>query len=244
MNKVDTHIPVEETIQNNKLEILGKLTASLIHEIRNPLSAIKLNLDYLQMLNAELPDDVNESVSVSFDALNRIQYLIENLLAFSRKKQDCSTFNSINEVTNYALDILENLAKSSGVELIRELDKSLNNVLIDNNVFLQVFINLITNAMEACNEKGRVIVRTFRDELNVITWEVEDNGEAIPDELKQKIFNDFFTTKQDGTGLGLSVCKMLLDKYNSSIQFESTQGKGSKFFIKINQVSLRETDEI
>ena len=97
----------DDQIQNNKLQILGKLTASLIHEIRNPLSAIQLNLDYLKMLDADLPDEANSSIKDCNEALVRIQSLIEMLLEFSRKPNAESNDISINLVTLDAIEIMK-----------------------------------------------------------------------------------------------------------------------------------------
>lgn len=224
---------IDDRVQGNKLQLLGKLTASLIHEIRNPLSAIKLNLDYLKMMESELSSEVNESVSDSSEAVERIQFLVENLLSFSRKKSSDIVMVDINEITRNAVSILKGEIQKKNINLTLNLLDDLTPVVFDSNKLLQVFLNLITNAMESCNNKGTINISTRhyqRGQLKVI-WEVEDNGVGISEENKKKIFQEFYTSKIQGTGLGLSVCKMLTEEHNARINFESELGKGAKFMI-------------
>lgn len=221
----------EDQIQENKLQLLGKLTASLIHEIRNPLSAIKLNLDYLKMLESELSAEVNESINDSSEAVERIQFLVENVLSFSRKKTSEIVMVDLNEISKNAIAILKGEIQKRNITLKLELENSLPPVVFDSNKLLQVLLNLITNAMESCSHKGMVSVRSYLADSACVVWEVEDNGAGISEENKSKIFQDFFTSKLTGTGLGLSVCKMLAEEHNADISFESTIGKGTRFTI-------------
>ncbi len=234
---------LDKLIQDNKLQILGKLTASLVHEIRNPLSAIKLNLDYLKMIEEELPPDANDSVEASAEALYRIQYLVENLLAFSRRRQNGLQLTSLNDVSNNAITILSEHSRRINVLLKSELEPELPLINIEKSVFLQIFLNLITNAIESCESGGIVSVKTKKISSNKIIWEVEDNGKGISEEEKKEIFNDFYTNKPNGTGLGLSVCKMLLENYNSNLQFESKLGEGTRFYIVFDLDLLKEQNE-
>ena len=223
----------DNIIQNNKLQLMGKLTAGLIHEIRNPLSAIKLNLDYLKMLKLELPQDVNESISDSSEAVERIQFLVENLLSFSRRKASDIVLVDINEISKNAVTILKGESQKKNIDLVLDLGSDLPPVYFDANKLLQVFLNLITNAIESCYDKGTIkICSKIKSAEGVrIIWSVEDNGPGISDEDKEKIFQDFFTSKASGTGLGLSVCKMLIEEHNAKLSFTSTKGRGAKFII-------------
>lgn len=226
----------DDQIQDNKLQLLGKLTASLVHEIRNPLSAIKLNLDYLKMLESELTEEVNESINDSSEAVERIQFLVENVLSFSRKKTSDIVMVDINEITKNAIAILKGEIQKRNIDLRLNLLSQVPAVIFDSNKLLQVFLNLITNAVESCCHRGQVTITSrveTGDRISVV-WEVEDTGAGISDENKKKIFQEFFTSKTTGTGLGLSVCKMLVEEHNAVISFESTLGKGTKFTISFD----------
>ncbi|MBZ0198622.1 MAG: hypothetical protein K8H86_02055, partial [Ignavibacteriaceae bacterium] len=203
-----------EEIQNNKLLILGKLSASLLHEIRNPLSAIKLNLDYLEMIKNELPGEAVESVTGCTEAVQRIQHLIDMLLTFSRKDGSKASVCSLNEVVLSAIEIARGNSTRNNILLENNLEPTLPKIKVSFNKVLQVVLNLITNAIESCDKNGKVIVKTYQNGNCQVICEVEDNGIGISDEDKEKIFADFFTKKKEGTGLGLSVCKMLLSECN------------------------------
>ncbi|MHB1687851.1 MAG: two-component system sensor histidine kinase NtrB [Ignavibacteriaceae bacterium] len=235
---------IEDSIQDNKLQILGKLTASLLHEIRNPLSAIKLNLDYLNMIEADLTVEAVESVDVCKDALSRIQYLMDNVLTFTRKNSNGSVTCSINGITKNAVEIMLPSALKKNIKIQIFLDEEIPQGYYNKSKLLQVFLNLITNAIESCKDGGEIIIKTYNQNSDYIIWEIQDTGVGISEENKDKIFQDFFTSKEKGTGLGLSVCKMLLQEYQADLYFESTQGVGTKFFIKFNPNLIQQHDEI
>jgi signal transduction histidine kinase len=234
----------DDNIQENKLHLVGKLTASLIHEIRNPLSAIKLNLDYLKMIESQLPGEAIESIDMCKDALGRIQYLIDNMLTFTKRNNKSRSFCSINEITNSAVVIMRSNAERKNVHLNVQLDEELPKSYFDKSKLLQVFLNLITNAVESCESNDIVKILTYRENYEVIVWEIVDTGVGICDEDKNKIFQDFFTSKEKGTGLGLSVCRMILEEYHAYLNFESKLGEGSRFFIKFNPNLIHGNDEL
>ena len=233
-----------DTVQDDKLKLLGKLSASLVHDLRNPLSVIKLNLDYLKMVENELPAEANESVVVCLDALERIQYLIDDILTFTRKNFNGKKACSINGITKSAYDIMRTNAERKNIKMVLQLDPSDFVGYYDKSKLLQVFINLITNAIESCNTNGEIKIKTYSEGANYLIWEIRDNGIGIREENKGKIFQDFYTNKEKGTGLGLSVCKMLLEESNAVLDFESTYGAGTRFFIKFNLLLEKENAEI
>jgi signal transduction histidine kinase len=233
-----------DAVQDDKLKLLGKLSASLVHDLRNPLSAVKLNLDYLKMIENELPNEAVESVDVCLDALTRIQYLIDDILTFTRKNFNGQKICSINGITKSAYDIMHTNAERKNINLILDLDPSLPGVYFDKSKLLQVFINLITNAIESCDSSGEILIKTSLEDKEYLIWEIKDNGMGISEENKRNIFQDFYTSKEKGTGLGLSVCKMLLEENQAKIDFESTSGVGTRFFIKFNLELKQENVEI
>ncbi len=233
-----------DTVQDDKLKLLGKLSASLVHDLRNPLSVIKLNLDYLKMVENELPAEANESIDVCLDALERIQYLIEDILTFTRKNFNGKKACSINGITKSAFDIMRINAERKNIKMELELDPSETIGYYDKSKLLQVFINLITNAIESCDKNGEIKIKTYMEGTDFLIWEIRDNGIGIMEEDKEKVFQDFYTSKEKGTGLGLSVCKMLLEESNAILDFESTYGAGTRFFIKFNLHLEEENAEI
>ena len=226
---------MEDFIQANKLQLLGKLTASLVHEIRNPLSAIKLNLDYMNMAQDDLPTDIKEIVSESLDAFEQVNFLIEDVLDFTRKPSSKENPVDINLVTDRCLKIITVSARMKGVSIEKEFPDDLPQVEANKNKMMQVFLNLINNAIEASDEKGKIIIRAFTkndDHQNSVFWQVQDFGCGIKEEDKKKILDGFFTTKQKGHGIGLGVCKSLAEEIHSELIFDSTFGVGTTFSIK------------
>ena len=222
-------------IQNNKLHLIGKLTASLIHEIRNPLSVIKLNLDLIKMEDG-LSTDVLESVNDSQASVSRIEYMADNLLSFARVVTHGKEPFFINTLSADAIELLAVKATKYGVTITTKFEENLPQIFADKNKLLQVFLNLMTNAIESCEENlgGKILVKTKAFEINgslKIQWSVSDDGVGIEDANKSQIFKDFFTSKENGTGLGLSVCKMLVDEQGAQIDFESKPGVGTTFKI-------------
>ncbi|MFA6596676.1 MAG: HAMP domain-containing sensor histidine kinase [Ignavibacteriaceae bacterium] len=234
----------DDFVFENRLHILGKITAALLHEIRNPLSVVKLNLDYLNMHQDELSDDLLGSIENSSQALFRIQALVDNLLYFSRPNTRDEKLCSVVQISNYALDIVEVDASRKRNHITREYAANIPNLRCDINKLLQIFLNLLTNAVEACNEGDKIFVRVYTNAQHNIVWEVEDTGVGISEENKKTIFEDFYTNKPQGTGLGLSVCRSLADELKSVLNFESQLGKGSKFFLIFNSNLMVSENEI
>jgi signal transduction histidine kinase len=225
---------VDDLIQNNKLTIIGKLTASLLHEVRNPLSAIKLNLDYMKMSEKDLSNEIVESINSSLEAFDRINYIIADVLDFTKKTNASHKRISINKVTERALEIIHSTAAKKGIIVEKFLDENLPQINAIENKLLQVIINLINNAIEASSIKSKIIIRTGLIEnsaLKKIKWEVEDFGCGIKPGDVQKIKQGYFTNKSEGSGVGLMVCKGLLDEMKAEFLFDSVYGKGSKFYI-------------
>ncbi len=220
---------LEKEVQNNKLQILGKLAASLAHEIRNPLSALKLNLDYLNLSKEQLSSENAECLDACMDSVERIHLLIENTLDFSRKTSRQEAIYTLNDVIKQALAITESEARRHGIRILTEISGR-TDYLVDKNKILQVILNLLTNAIEASEKNSEVFLRLFENEEGLVL-QVEDKGVGIKDEHKEKIFSDFFTSKKHGTGLGLSVCRMLLHEIGAVISFTSSEGKGTVFTV-------------
>ena len=226
---------MEDFVQANKLILLGKLTASLVHEIRTPLSAIKLNLDYMNMAKDALPADIQEIVGESLDAFEQVNFLIEDILDFTRKPSAKTHEVDVEQVTDRCLKIISVSARMKGVTIEKHIVPELPKLSVNKNKMMQVFLNLINNAIEASQEKNKVIVRAFdevEDRKQKLIWQVQDFGCGIKEDDKKKILSEFFTTKSKGHGIGLGVCKMLTEEMNSELIFDSTFGEGTTFSMK------------
>jgi signal transduction histidine kinase len=225
---------MEDFIQTNKLILLGKLTASLVHEIRNPLSAIKLNLDYLKMAQDDLPADIKDVVNESLSAFEQVNFLIEDVLDFTRKPVVKSHSISLEAITDRCLKILSINSRNKNITIMKEFENTLPNFCANKNKVMQIFMNLINNAIDASSEKSRIIIRcktVCLNDTDCIMWQIQDFGIGIKPEDKEKISTGYFTTKSEGHGIGLGVCKSLADELNAEISFDSIYGEGTTFTV-------------
>ena len=240
---MDDAIILEENIHKNRLLIVGKLAATLSHEIRSPLSVLKLNLHYLNTYETDFSDEVKESLEACIESTNRIQYLIESILEFSKKSLDNNQECSVNQLIKKALGLVNKIAANKHIIVNDDCSKDIPIVVLECNKLLQVIINLLANAIEASNEKSTVIISSSifnENSKDYIKIEVQDFGVGMTECQKKQIFQDFFTSKKEGTGLGLSVCKSIMNEFNGDITFESKLGEGTKFivFFPINTNNL------
>lgn len=222
---------MSSSIQKNKLTILGKLAASLAHEIRNPLSALKLNLEYIQLSKDEISDDIQKSILECKEAADRIQILIENTLEFSRRSSGKGIF-SINEIVEKALRLIASSVQKYNINIKTSFSLKIPPLVLNKNKILQVILNLLTNAVEASKKNSFIEVKTYLGNAEYVILEIKDYGVGITEDEKDKIFSDFYTNKKGGTGLGLGVCKMLLLQNDAEIYFKSKLNYGTSFFIK------------
>jgi len=228
---------MEDPIQTNKLILLGKLTANLVHEIRNPLSAIKLNLDYMKMAQDDLPSDIKDVVNESLDAFEQVNFLVEDVLDFTRKPSSKVHRTSIESVTERCLKIISISARNKDISIKKEFEPELPDLYINKNKAMQIFLNLINNAIDASNEQTSIIIRGFR-QLNgtdcSIVWQVQDFGTGIKPEDRENILNGYYTTKNQGHGIGLGVCMSLVNELKANLTFDSRVGEGTTFTVIFN----------
>ena len=216
---------------DNKLQILGKLAASLTHEIKNPLSVLKLNLDYLKMSKEKYDEETNECIDASLEAADMINKLIHNTLEFSRKnKSDFDKYN-INDIIKKSIEITKGSSHKKNIQLELNLSPNLPLLHIDETKILQVLINIISNSIEASSQNTQIIINSFLNN-DCVNVEIIDEGLGIDEFVKEKVFDEFYTNKENGTGLGLSVCKSLLDEHNAKYNLSNNQSKGTTFKIE------------
>jgi len=233
---------METDIQNNKLELLGKLAATLSHEIRNPLSVLKLNLHFLKIYSESVDKESYDIILACEIALERITKLMENILEFSRRPMEEFENASVNDIVEQAIVILNPVATKNSISIIKQLNENVIPLYLNKNKILQVILNLMTNALEASQNNGSIIVKTTNVEINnehLVRIIVEDFGIGIKESDKENVFKEFFTSKKTGTGIGLSVCKKLLEEHKANIYFESEFGKGTRFFVDFTELNGR-----
>ncbi len=222
---------LKDSVHDNKLKILGKLAASLSHEIRNPLSVLKLNLDFLKMNSEQYDDETNECIDAAIEATNIISELTKNTLEFSRKNKNDFELYQLNDIITKAIQITQGNAGKKNIIYNLNLNPALPELEINETKILQVIVNLLSNAIEASSPNSSISLNTF-EKNNTIFVEVIDEGVGFNEILKDEIFTEFYTNKEAGTGLGLSVCKTLLEEHNAEIIAKNNKTKGATFIVK------------
>jgi PAS domain S-box-containing protein len=228
-----------QLVQSEKIASVGRMAAGVAHEINNPLSGImiyaeliKKNLMNTGDVNKQNIDDIQEIL----DQALRCKKIVSDLLEFSRQTVGKVTSFSIEELIDKSLNLLINQAIFQNVEVIREVETHTPSIAGDLGQLQQVFTNLFINAADAMEGKGQLkITARFDDKREFFIIKISDTGPGIPDDLKDKIFDIFFTTKPvgKGTGLGLSITKNILQLHGGDIMADSEPGKGTVFTIEL-----------
>ncbi len=215
---------------DNKLQILGKLTASLTHEIKNPLSVIKLNLEYLKMSFDKFDEETKECIESSLEAADLIDKLIYNTLEFSRKSKEDYHLYCINDVIAKSVNIIKGSSNKKNISFVLGLSDNLPKIKINEVKILQVFVNVLSNSIEASPSNSKIYINSIKNN-GKLKIEIIDEGSGISDDKINEIFDDFFTSKEDGTGLGLTVCKEILAEHEAVFELKNNNGKGTIFVI-------------
>ena len=218
-----------ELIRSEKMASVGQLAAGLAHELGNPLSAL---IGYLELLKQKIESASDRDiVNRSLVETHRIDFLVRELLDFSRPAEN-SQIESVNmaKALNSAVQLLKNQGAMSGFEKINVLPEPFPSIQIDRHKLQQVFINLLLNAVQACDQPGEINL-SWGNENGSIWVGIRDNGCGISVAGLKRIFDPFYTTKPpgEGTGLGLAMCQRIVEEAGGVIEVESELEKGSFF---------------
>ncbi|MCJ7786143.1 MAG: ATP-binding protein, partial [Desulfobacterales bacterium] len=222
--------------RTDRLASLGTLTAGLAHEIRNPLVAIKT---FTQLLPERLEDEEFRShfLNIASSEVDRISSLITELLEFARPSDPKMEFEDINSILDGMILLVSTETKKKQINIVKNYITNLPPIKIDREQIKQVFLNFLLNSIEATPERGEMTVKT-RSFVKpggepYIQIEFTDNGRGIPAEHLEDIFTPFFTTKDKGSGLGLSISHQIVQDHRGYIDVESELNKGTSFFINL-----------
>ncbi len=218
-------------LQTEKLSSLGHLSAGLAHELKNPITTLK-------MLFQDFKDDegahsiTNEEATVILEEVENIDDLLTKFLGFTRQESPVLTETNINDIIKHALSMSAFNLKKQNIKVYNELPKDLPLINIDKSLIEQVFLNLILNSVQAMPDGGELrLSGSAMDSFLEIKF--EDTGDGISDDIKSKVFDPFFTTKERGTGLGLSIAYNIIKAHRGYIGFESIDSKGTVFIVRL-----------
>jgi two-component system NtrC family sensor kinase len=220
-------------LQSEKLAAMGRLTSQIAHELNNPIYGI---MNTLELLKTEIPTESKRRriLELSLSETQRLSEMLRNMLSFSKPEEEKRRPVKIDELIEGILLVMEKQMKESNIQVETSFDPDIPEIMASTNQMRQVMLNLFKNAKEAMPKGGTLFVRT-RQEDNKVFVHIQDTGTGIPEEIRDKIFEAFFTTKQKvkGVGLGLSVCYGIIKDHGGEIKVESEKEKGTTFTIRL-----------
>ena len=221
----------EQLIQADKLTLMGRLAAGIAHEIRNPLSAIALNLQYL-IFKTQAHTEFCDPLKDALEGTRRIEAVIENTLNLARVTPPVLKEEQINELARQVLGFIKISVQQKDIHFATHLADGLPPVYIDAKQMQQVVLNVVQNAIDASPDGATVElttshVATVAGGGGMVELAVRDLGPGISQEQQKHLFEQFYTTKSGGTGLGLSISKQIIEKHKGEIRIDPAEGGGT-----------------
>lgn len=224
-----------QLVQAEKLASIGRISATIAHEIRNPLTSVKLNIQKV-FQEANLNELEKEHLSISQEGVAQIEKFIKELLNFTRVTSLHRERFSVEQILDEAIKTLAESLRLKKVNVEKTAACDLPAVLVDADKMRQVFLNILHNAWEAVDEGGRINVDLScitEDGVGKVRIKISDNGIGIPEKDWENIFEPFYTTKPSGIGLGLANARKIVEMHKGSIRVVKKKGRGTAFEIQI-----------
>lgn len=221
----------EELLRSERLAALGKMAAGVAHELRNPLSSIKGLAVLLKSKFSETSHD-RETADILVGEVERLNRSIGELLDYARPEKLRQEKVDLKIIIQKAISLIRIDAEETGVKIEIYYNKDSSFVLADQDKLNQVFLNLFINAIQAMEQGGMLKIHTFTHNGEVVC-RVEDTGCGLGEDSQPKVFDPYFTTKPDGTGLGLAMSAKIVEEHGGTIEFQSEKGVGTVVTVRL-----------
>jgi len=230
---------IEDEIEmSRRLSASSRITAGVAHEVKNPINAIVLHLQLLQGKLRQVDPDTRRHMDIIGSEIHRLDRVVQILVDFSRPRNLHLEETDLRRLLEDAVQLAGPDAGRHGVSVTCELPSQPLVVKVDTDFIKQAISNVVLNGIQAMPEGGKLAVSARRDVDTVVT-EIQDQGGGIPLDAQDKIFELYFTTKKEGTGIGLAQTYQILQWHYGSVDFESVDGKGTTFRLRLPLVQSR-----
>ncbi len=226
----DLHEAQAHVLHQEKMAAFGLLAAGIAHEVGNPLTSISTIVQMMEKRG--LDDYTRERMTLVGGQLQRIQGTLRELIEFSRPASSERIRCGLAEIVDEALNIAKYYKGMKSRTIVAEIPNDLPALFVVRDQLVQVFLNLILNAIDATAKNGRIEIRAMRDGDRLMAT-VRDDGAGIPLGQAAKLFQPYFTTKKHGTGLGLFVTRRLVEEHGGEVSFASGAGEGTEFRVRL-----------
>lgn len=219
----------QKLLQVENMTMMGRLAAGIAHEIRNPLAAITVNLQYLQNRYAD-NEDIMSTVEMAMDGSKRVEQVIDKTLSLARATPPQTNSEDVHKIITRVLWFMKMPLQQKNITIYKKFSEELPKISVDEKQIQQVLLNIIQNAVDASKENSTITLTTGirgKNGEKIVCIEVADQGEGIPKNVQDHIFEPFNTTKKSGTGLGLAISKYIMDRHNGNIILSSDPGRGT-----------------
>jgi signal transduction histidine kinase len=220
---------IENEIElSRRLAAIGRLTSGVAHEVKNPINAIVIHLEILRERMLQMDPETKRHMDIISSEFQRLDRVVKTLVDFSRPMELRLEETDLRRITDDVVAVLGPEAQQHGVTMLNERSPKPLPARVDEDLVKQALLNVVLNGVQAMQNGGTLTVRSFTQGENG-TIEVIDQGTGIPPDVRDKIFNLYFTTKTTGSGIGLAMTYRVLQLHNGALEFESEVGKGTTF---------------
>jgi two-component system sensor histidine kinase HydH len=221
----------EKLNRSERLAHLGKMVATVSHEIKSPLGIVRSTAEILEKRIKKIAPGNEHLASIVVAETIRLNNIVVEFLDFARPQTPNFGLISVNEVVYKVLAFLSAELKRQRIELITDLGPNLSDHHIDPNLFYRALLNILVNSMQAVNENGKIQISTAALENGTTELKIHDDGNGMSEDIVTEIFKPFYTDKHKGTGLGLAITKNIIDSHGGNILVSSVEGEGTTFTI-------------
>lgn len=227
----DVRALTDQLIRADRLAAMGELTAGVAHEVRNPLGVIRASVQLLEDAHCD-PARIEEAAEVIKQEIDRLDKVIKALLDFGRPSKPTLVVTDLGSVIEDVVLFTQRFAKQADVTIELDMDDDLPRIEGDPDQLKQVFLNLVTNAVQAMGDSGGLISITANGQGDYLVVEVSDSGPGISEADLPKVFDPFFTKRAEGTGLGLTIVHRIIDEHDGHIEVRSSE-HGTTFTVTL-----------